>query len=47
VPEGSTLDVPSGKFTAQIKGTKESFTAGPDEIWMVGVGHGGLIAIKQ
>ena len=46
-PDGPTLDVPPGKLTAQIKGTKESFTAGPDEIWMVGVGPGGLIAIKQ
>jgi hypothetical protein len=46
-PDGPTLDVPPGKLTAQIKGAKESFTAGPDEIWMVGVGPGGLIAIKQ
>ena len=46
-PDGPTLDVPPGKLTAQIKGAKESFTAGPDEIWMVGIGPGGLIAIKQ
>ena len=46
-PDGPTLEVKPGKLTAEIKGGKESFTAGPDEIWMVGVGPGGLIAIKQ
>ena len=47
-PDGPTLEVKPGDFTATIKGAKpETFTAGPDEIWMVGVGPGGLIAIKQ
>ena len=47
-PDGPTLEVKPGDFTAQVKGLKpEAFTAGPDEIWMVGVGPGGLIAIKQ
>ncbi len=46
-PDGPTLDVKPGALTATIKGAKENFTAGPDEIWMVGVGPGGLITMKQ
>ncbi len=47
-PDGPTLEVKPGDFTAQVKGLKpEAFTTGPDEIWMVGVGPGGLMAIKQ
>ncbi|MEO9168380.1 MAG: hypothetical protein ABI230_08255, partial [Aestuariivirga sp.] len=47
-PDGPTLEVKPGDFTAAMKGAKPfAFTAGPDEIWMVGVGPGGLIAIKQ
>ncbi len=46
-PDGPTLEVKPGNLTAEIKGAKEAFTAGPDEIWMVGVGPGGLIAVKQ
>ncbi len=47
-PDGPTIEVKPGDFTAQVKGFKpEAFTARPDEIWMVGVGPGGLMAIKQ
>jgi hypothetical protein len=46
-PDGPTLDVKPGELTATMKGAKETFTAGPDEIWMVGVGPGGLITMKQ
>ena len=47
-PDGPTLEVKPGDFTAAMKGAeKQTFTAGPDEIWMIGVGPGGLIAIKQ
>ena len=47
-PDGPTLEVKPGDFTAAMKGADpQTFTAGPDEIWMIGVGPGGLIAIKQ
>ena len=46
-PDGPTLEVKPGALEAVMKGAKAPFTAGPDEIWMVGVGPGGLIAIKQ
>ena len=47
-PDGPTQEVKPGDFTAAMKGAEsQTFTAGPDEIWMVGVGPGGLIAIKQ
>ena len=47
-PDGPTLEVKPGDFTAQVKGLKpESFSAGPDEIWMVAVGPGGMMAVKQ
>ena len=47
-PDGPTLEVKPGKLSATMKGAQAAdFEAGPDEIWMVGVGPGGLIAIKQ
>ncbi|MDE2386043.1 MAG: hypothetical protein KGO53_15645, partial [Alphaproteobacteria bacterium] len=47
-PDGPTLEVKPGKLSATMKGADAAaFEAGPDEIWMVGVGPGGLIAIKQ
>jgi hypothetical protein len=47
-PDGPMLEVKPGKLSATMKGAPAAdFEAGPDEIWMVGVGPGGLIAIKQ
>jgi hypothetical protein len=47
-PDGPTLEVKPGKLSASVKGAKpEDFEAGPDEIWMVGVGPGGLMVVKQ
>ena len=47
-PDGPSLEVKPGALEAAMKGADNApFTAGPDEIWMVGVGPGGLIAIKQ
>ena len=46
-PDGPTLEVKPGELTAQIKGAKpEAFTAGPDEIWMVMIGPGGVLAVQ-
>ena len=46
-PDGPTLEVKPGDITVQSKNAKENFTAGPDEIWMVAVGPGGLMVVKQ
>ena len=46
-PDGPTLEVKPGNITVKSKSAKESFTAGPDEIWMVAVGPGGLMVVKQ
>ena len=46
-PDGPMLEVKPGNLTVESKGAKESFTAGPDEIWMVAVGPGGLMVVKQ
>ena len=47
-PDGPMLEVKPGKFTAQnTVGDPESFTAGPDEIWMVAVMPVGMMAMKQ
>ena len=46
-PDGPTLEVKPGDITVKSKSAKESFTAGPDEIWMVAVGPGGLMVVKQ
>lgn len=46
-PDGPTLEVKPGNITVVSKNAKESFTAGPDEIWMVAVGPGGLMVVKQ
>ncbi len=45
-PDGPTLEVKPGDITVKSKSAKESFTAGPDEIWMVAVGPGGLMVVK-
>ncbi len=46
-PDGPMLEVKPGNITVKSKSAKESFTAGPDEIWMVAVGPGGLMVVKQ
>ena len=46
-PDGPTLEVKPGNLTVESKNGKENFTAGPDEIWMVAVGPGGLMVVKQ
>lgn len=46
-PDGPSLEVAPGDLTASMKGAKENFKAGPDEIWMIGIGPGGLIVIQQ
>jgi hypothetical protein len=46
-PDGPMLEVKPGNITVKSKNAKESFTAGPDEIWMVAVGPGGLMVVKQ
>ncbi len=46
-PDGPTLEVKPGDITVVSKNAKENFTAGPDEIWMVAVGPGGLMVVKQ
>ena len=46
-PDGPSLELKPGNLTATMKGAKESFKAGPDTIWMVGIGPGGLIVVQQ
>ena len=46
-PDGPTLSLPPGKYKVTLKGGKgEDFTAGPDEIWGVMAGPGGLLALQ-
>ena len=46
-PDGPTLDLPPGKIEMAIKGgSKDSFDAGPDEIWMAMIGPGGILFVQ-
>jgi hypothetical protein len=46
-PDGPTIDLPPGKIEAALKGgAKDSFDAGPDEIWMAMIGPGGFLFVR-
>ncbi len=46
-PDGPTLDLPPGKIEVTLKGgAKDTFDAGPDEIWMAMIGPGGLLFVQ-
>jgi hypothetical protein len=46
-PDGPTLDVAPGKIQVELKGAPpETIDAGPDQIWLVMVGPGGLLPIQ-
>lgn len=46
-PDGPTLDLAPGKIDMAIKGgSKDSFQAGPDEIWMAMIGPGGILFVQ-
>ena len=46
-PNGPTVDLAPGKITVAIKGAgTDSFEAGPDEIWMVMIGPGGILPVQ-
>jgi hypothetical protein len=46
-PDGPTLDVPPGQIKIELKGTDpQTIDAGPDQIWLVMVGPGGLLPVQ-
>jgi hypothetical protein len=46
-PDGPTLDLPPGTVEVALKGgAKDSFKAGPDEIWMAMIGPGGILFVQ-
>jgi hypothetical protein len=46
-PDGPTLDLAPGKYDLALKsGGHETVDAGPEEIWIVMVGPGGLLAVQ-
>jgi hypothetical protein len=46
-PDGPTLDVTAGKIDMALKsGGHETIEAGPEEIWMIMIGPGGLMAVQ-
>lgn len=46
-PDGPTLDLPPGKYDFTLKsGGRELIDAGPEEIWVMMVGPGGLLAVQ-
>jgi hypothetical protein len=46
-PDGPTLDVAPGTLKAEMEGGRaETIEAGPDQIWMIMVGPGGLLPIR-
>lgn len=51
-PDGPTLEIGPGKHTYALKGAgrgaaPESFEAGPDEIWALMIGPGGVLALQM
>jgi hypothetical protein len=46
-PDGPTIDLAPGKYDLALKsGGHETIDAGPEEIWIVMVGPGGLLAVQ-
>ncbi len=46
-PDGPMIDIAPGTFKAEMQGVQtETIEAGPDQIWMIMVGPGGLLPIQ-
>ena len=46
-PDGPTIDIAPGTIKAEMQGVQsETIAAGPDQIWMVMVGPGGLLPVQ-
>jgi hypothetical protein len=46
-PDGPTIDLAPGKYDVALKSHgHETVEAGPEEIWIVMIGPGGLLAVQ-